>query len=297
MNLIYLQTFCAVARWENFTRAADELGYAQSSVTTQIQKLEEHYGVVLFERLGRKMQLTQAGEALLQYAREILRLYEESREVLTQQATGTMTIGTIETLAAFYLPPLLQTFQASHPHLTLSLQSGTEPSIIQAVRERQYDFGLILDLPYSKPDLACITLKREELVVIAHPSSPFSSLPHMTIHELENQRLILTEEGCTYRAQLLQALKQHSTRHEVACEFGSIEAIKQCVKFNLGLALLPRITVRDEVAKGGLVAIPFVHPEITFYTQLIYHREKWQSHAMRDFLDLVVQKEYSGPRQ
>ena len=290
MNLIYLQTFCAVAKWENFTHAADELGYAQSSVTTQIQKLEEHYGVVLFERLGRKMQLTQAGSALLHYAQEILRLYEESREVLAPQATGTMTIGTIETLAAFYLPPLLQTFQASHPHLTLSLQPGTEPSIIQAVRERRYDFGLILDLPYSKPDLECIPLRREELVVIAHPSSPFSSLPEITIHELENQRLILTEQGCTYRAQLLQALKQHSTRHEIACEFGSIEAIKQCVKFNLGLALLPRITVHTEIMQGSLIAIPFVHPEIAFYTQLIYHREKWQSHAMRDFLDLVVQK-------
>ncbi len=290
MNFIYLQTFCAVAKWENFTRAADELGYAQSSVTTQIQKLEEHYGVILFERLGRKMQLTQAGEALLQYAQEILRLYEESREVLAQQTTGTMTIGTIETLAAFYLPPLLQTFQAGHPHMTLSLQPGTEPAIIQAVRERQYDFGLILDLPYSKPDLECITLRREELVVIAHPSSPFRSLSQMTIHELEDQRLILTEEGCTYRAQLLQALQQHSTRHEIACEFGSIEAIKQCVKFNLGLALLPRITVQTEIEQGSLIAIPFVHPDMLFYTQLIYHREKWQSHAMHDFLDLVVQK-------
>jgi len=290
LNLIYLQTFCAVAKWENFTHAADELGYAQSSVTTQIQKLEDHYGVVLFERLGRKMQLTQAGGVLLQYAQKILRLYEESREALVQQTTGTMTIGTIETLAAFYLPPFLQTFQASHPHLTLSLQLGTEPSIIHAVRERQYDFGLILDLLYSKPDLECIPLRREELVVIAHPSSPFGSLPEMTIHELENQRLVLTEEGCTYRAQLLQALKQHSTRHEIACEFGSIEAIKQCVKFNLGLALLPRITVHAEIVQGSLIAIPFVHPEIMFYTQLIYHREKWQSHAMHDFLNLVVQK-------
>ncbi|MGZ4164842.1 MAG: LysR family transcriptional regulator, partial [Tumebacillaceae bacterium] len=110
MNLAFLQTFCEVAKWGSFTRAADELGYAQSSVTMQIQKLEETYGVVLVERYGRKMRLTDAGEELLRYAKQMVALYEESKASLRQQKTGTLKIGTIETVAAFYLPAILQTF-------------------------------------------------------------------------------------------------------------------------------------------------------------------------------------------
>lgn len=108
MELTYLKTFREVAKWGSFTRAAETLGYAQSSITTQIQKLEESYGAVLLERFGRKMRLTMAGETLLQYADDIVRLHEESKEVLSTQSKGTLTIGTIETLAAFFLPRIFR---------------------------------------------------------------------------------------------------------------------------------------------------------------------------------------------
>ena len=107
MELTYLQTFREVLKWGSFTRAAEELGYAQSSVTTQIQKLEDSYGAVLFERYGRKMKPTIAGEALAHYANEIIRLHAESKEVVSRQPRVSLTIGTIETVAAFFLPPLL----------------------------------------------------------------------------------------------------------------------------------------------------------------------------------------------
>jgi DNA-binding transcriptional LysR family regulator len=105
MDFIYLHTFCEVARCGSLTRAAETLGYAQSSVTTQVQKLEEQYGAVLFERYGRRMRLTQAGEVLFLYARQILALQAEARAHLSDQQTGTLTIGTIETLAAYYQGP------------------------------------------------------------------------------------------------------------------------------------------------------------------------------------------------
>lgn len=95
------KTFREVAKWGSYTRAAEVLGYAQSSITTQIQKLEESYGAVLVERFGRNMRLTLAGEALLQYANDIYRLHEESKEVVSRQSRGILSIGTIETLAAF----------------------------------------------------------------------------------------------------------------------------------------------------------------------------------------------------
>lgn len=286
MDFVYLQTLCEVAKWGSFTRAADALGYAQSSVTTQIQKLEEQYGAVLFERFGRRMQPTQAGEVLLQYARQILALQAEAKAQLSQQQTGTITIGTIETLAAFYLPPLLQTFRSTHPGITIALQSGNEESIVQAVKEGQCDLGLILDQVSLDPELVCMPLRKEEFAIIARPDSPYSPLPEITIQELANASFILTEEGCTYRALLLQALRQSGTAHQVVYEFGSIEAIKRCVMCGLGIAFLPRITVQEEVEQGKLQAIPLTHTS-NLYTQAIYLERKWRSHAFQNLLDLM----------
>jgi len=276
MDFIYLQTFCEVSKWGNFTRAAEALGYAQSSVTTQIQKLEEQYGVVLFERAGRKMRPTQAGEVLLPYARQILALQAEAKTQLSEQQTGTLTIGTIETLAAFYLPPILQTFRERYPKLTLALHAGNEASIVRAVKEGYCDLGLILDRLSTDPELVRLPLRKGTFAIIVRPDSPYSQLSEITVQDLAHAHLILTEEGCTYRAFLLHTLRQSHISHHIVCGFGSIEAIKQCVRCGLGIAFLPSVTVQEEVAQGKLQAIPFVH-ESDLYTQVMYLQGKWQS--------------------
>ena len=118
------------------------------------------------------MQPTQAGEVLLPYARQILALRAEAKALLSEQQTGTITIGIIETLAAFYLPPILQTFRETHPSITIALQSGNEASIMQAVKEGQCDLGLILDRVSVDPELACVPLRKEEFAIIVRPEFP-----------------------------------------------------------------------------------------------------------------------------
>jgi DNA-binding transcriptional LysR family regulator len=287
MDFIYLQTFCEVSKWENFTRAAEALGYAQSSVTTQIQKLEEQYGVVLFERAGRKMRPTQAGEVLLPYARQILALQAEAKTQLSEQQTGTLTIGTIETLAAFYLPPILQKFRERYPKITLALHPGNEASIMRAVKEGYCDLGLILDRLSTDPELVCLSLRKETFAIIVRPDSPYCQLSEITVQDLAHAHLILTEEGCTYRAFLLHTLRQSHIPHNIVCGFGSIEAIKQCVRYGLGIAFLPSVTVQEEVAQGKLQAIPFGH-ESDLSTQVMYLQGKWQSQAFQRLLDLMA---------
>ncbi|GHO81604.1 putative HTH-type transcriptional regulator YwqM [Ktedonobacter sp. SOSP1-85] len=293
MDFIYLQTFCEVAKWGNFTRAAEALGYSQPSVTTQIQKLEEQYGAVLFERYGRRMRPTQAGEVLLPYAHQILALQAEARARIAEQQTGTLLIGTIETLAAFYLPPVLQTFRETHPDIIIGLQSGNEASIVQAVKDGACDLGLILDRVTENPELVCVPLRKEEFAIITRPDSPYSQLAEVKVQDLAHARLILTEEGCTYRALLLQALKQSSITHQIACEFNSLEAIKQCVLGGLGIAFLPYVTVQEEVAQGKLRALPFAYTS-HLYTQVIYLERKWRSQAFQSLLD--VMGHYEAPQ-
>lgn len=292
LELTYLKTFREVAKWGSYTRAAEVLGYAQSSITTQIQKLEEAYGAVLIERFGRSMRLTLAGEALLEYAGEMHRLHEESKEVVSRQSKGILSIGTIETLAAFFLPPHLQTYRQHFPEVNVMIQPGNEPHIIEAVKEGSVDVGIILDPPYSDPELHSTILREEELVIIANPGHPVAGKSSVQIADLEKESLILTEEGCTYRAMLLRTLKREQVSFTLSYEFGNLEAIKQCVMYGLGIALLPRIVVAEEVRKGNVAAIPLVHPDFKFYTQLIYAKKKWQSQAFKGFLDIIGASNY-----
>lgn len=292
MEFTYLKTFREVAKSGSFTRAAEVLGYAQSSITTQIQKLEESYGAVLVERFGRSMKLTLAGEALLHYANELHRLHEESKEVVSRQSKGTLSIGTIETLAAFFLPPHIQAYRQLFPDMNVMIQPANEPAIIDAVKDGTLDVGLILDPPFSDPDLHCFKLREEELVIIANPGHPFSRKKEITIQDLANESLILTEDGCTYRAMLLQTLKSNQIACSVSYEFGNLEAIKQCVILGLGIALLPRIVVAEDIRKGTITAAPLIHPGFSFYTQLIYAKKKWQSNAFNGFVETICGVNY-----
>jgi len=287
MELTYLKTFREVAKWGNYTRAAEALGYAQSSVTTQIQKLEESYGVVLMERFGRQMRLTLAGQMLLQYANEIHRLHEESKEAVSRQSKGTLSIGTIETLAAFYLPPYLGAYRRDYPDINVMIQPGNEPEIIEAVKEGQLDMGIILDPPFADGELHTVVLREEPLVIIVSPEHPLTARSEVRAMDLDHASLILTEDGCTYRAMLLRVLQAHPIGYRIAYEFGNLEAIKQCVINGLGIALLPRIAVAGEVRKGQVVPLPFVDPACRFFTQLIYPKKKWQSNAFVGFLELL----------
>lgn len=287
MELVYLKTFREVAKWGSYSRTAEVLGYSQPSITTQIQRLEESYGAVLFERYGRQMRLTMAGEALLHYANEILRLHAESKEVIAQQTAGTLSIGTIETLAAYYLPPLLQHYREHYPDMNMVLQPGNEPAIIQGVKEGQLDFGFILDTPYTDPEVYTISIRQEELVIVTPLEHRLTQQSQVVVRDLENESLVLTEEGCTYRALLLKSLKENNVSYRLMSEFGSLEAIKQCVMYGWGVALLPRFAVEDEVKSGKLSAVPFYQHDCHFYTQLIYLKRKWLPKAFEHFLRML----------
>ena len=293
MDTRYLQTFREVAKWQSFTRAAEVLGYAQSSVTTQIQNFEQEFGVTLFERWGRKIKLTQAGEVLLDYCGQLLGLLDEARMQLSEQSqmAGTLTIGTVESLAAFYLPPYLQRFRQEQPQMKVLLTPGICHELRQGVKDGSYDFAIVLDWLQTHPDLASINLGEEKLVVIASPEHPLAAMERIEAADFAGEQWIFPEAGCSYRAMIESVLRDCGTSKETSLEFGSLEAIKQCVAYGLGIALVPLIAVHEEVSKGTLVTLPFSHPDIRVYRQVVYHKKKWMPRSMRHFLDLLMGKE------
>lgn len=287
MDLTYFHTFREVLKCQSFTKAAEELGYAQSSVTTQIQKLEQAYGVPLFERYGRRMRLTAAGEALWELVRPMLDLYAESKEKIGHQVAGNLSIGTIESLAAFYLPPYLQQWQAAFPLKHITLHSVNEAALLDRVKEGDFDMGILLDRQSQTSSLDCVTIREEPLVLVAKPGHPLEGTETISIADLQGLSFVVAEETCLYRASFIRLLKDNGVDFRISFELGSLEAIKQCVLYGLGIALLPQIAVTEEVRKGTLIVLPFTHPELRFYIQLVFHRKKWMSLSHTFFMELL----------
>ncbi|OXM87895.1 LysR family transcriptional regulator [Paenibacillus rigui] len=288
MDLTYFHTFREVARKQSFTRVAEELGYAQSSITTQIQKLEKEYGVPLFERYGRSMRLTPPGEELLKFVIPMLELYAQSKETITQKSSGSFTIGTIDSLAAYYLPPYLQQLKQRVSGLSIQLYPESEAVILSKVKEGEYDVGLLLDQKFTDSSLTCVTIREEPLVLVAPYDHLLTRETVVKLEDLNGSEFIVSEGSCIYRSTFEKLLKDQGVTFRVGFELGSLEAIKQCVINGLGIALLPRIAVEEEVARGTLSTIPFQHPELSFFLHMIMHPRKWKSHALDTFTRMLT---------
>lgn len=289
MDLTYLRTFREVAKRQSFTRAAEELGYAQSSVTMQIQKIEKEYGVPLIERHGRQLRLTPPGEELLTLFVEILDLYDRSKETIAQQIGGTLTIGTIDSLAAFYLPPYLQQLRTKFPKLNIHLQTMQEASLVAKIKDGEVDIGLMLDRNTADSLLERTVIRNEPLVLIAPINHPLAERDTVTLQDLNNCELIVSEESCIYRSLFENLLKEHGIVFRIGFELSNLEAIKRCVMNGLGIALLPKIVAQDEIERGNLAELPFVHPEIHFDLQLLIHPKKWKSQPLQFLIQMLLQ--------
>ncbi|WP_027087523.1 LysR family transcriptional regulator [Cohnella panacarvi] len=287
MDLAYFQTFREVAFHQSFTKAAGELGYAQSSVTMQIQKLEQLYGVRLFERHGKGLRLTSAGEELLQVTVQMLNLFQQSKEMLTLQGGGVLTIGTIDSLAAYYLPSLIQNIRRQYPAITVRLQPDSESTIVEKVKEGEFDIGLLLENKSTDPSLQWTTIREEPLVLIASPDHPLSSLRTIQLDQLNDEEWIMTEASCNYRIMLEKVLREQSISYRIGLELGNPEAIKRCLLSGTGISLLPQMLVREEVLRRELVVLPFSHPDIRLDLQMVMRPKKWISNSLKDFIDML----------
>ncbi|MFJ8085098.1 LysR family transcriptional regulator [Streptomyces sp. NPDC096205] len=276
MELRLLVAFEKVATVLSFTRAAAELGYAQSSVTAQVRSLESTLGTELFDRLGGHIRLTEAGMRLLPYARQIIELTEEARAAVAgaEEPSGTLTVGTMESLTNHRLPPLLEYFHHRYPKVRLALRTTIGDETRQALRQGTYDVGFLMEEETEHPGLQSVVLTVEPLALVAAPGHVLEGV-RVTLAELRMESLLATEPGCAYRDLFERELGQSVS----FMEFGTIEATKRAAAAGLGVALLPEITVAAELAARSLVRLDW-QPPFTLRTQLAWRSGKrLPSHA------------------
>lgn len=290
MELRNLITFQKVVECNGFTKAAEVLGYAQSSVTAQIQALETELGSPLFDRMGKKIILTEVGQKLLPYVNQILQLHDEAKIAIHPESipSGILTIGSPESLAAFRLPPLIQEFKKKFPQVKIILKPGLCWLMRQMVRKGELDVAFLLEpTQEEQEDLEISTIIEEPIGLVVSPDHMLAKQSKVTIQDLQHETLLLSEAGCSYRTYLEQTMFQHGVKPESDLEFWSIEAIKSCVYAGLGVAYLPIVTVQKELQQGKLVWLQVNSLQGQILTQVAYSKKRWMTPAVREWLALV----------
>ena len=250
MELRHLRTFRVVARTLNFTHAAAELHYAQSSVTEQIQALEAELGSKLFER-GRRLRLTAAGNRLVGYADQVLSLVEEAKAAVDEERgepDGALVVGALETLCAQRMPGLFSAYRAKWPRVRLSLKEGGRGELYRAVRASEMDVCFTFGDAPADPAFASATLGEEPLVVIVPETHPLAVKEEIRPEDLRGVGFLATPQGCGFREML-----DRIDGPVVDTEVGSLAALARCVAAGMGCGIVPAL-----VDHPGAVAVPLV---------------------------------------
>jgi DNA-binding transcriptional LysR family regulator len=289
MNLHQLRIFQTVARLGSFSRAAEELHISQPSVSIQVADLERELGIELFEQLGRRIHLTEAGRVLEEYTRRILGLAEEAQTALQEikgLRRGRLAVGASTTPGTYLLPRVIGRFQELYPQVSVTLEIANTRRIQERLLRAELDLGVV-GWEVTSRDLQGDPFLDDELVLIVPPAHPLSTAGVAHAKELRDHRLILREQGSGTREALEAAARGAGLAVTPAMELGSNEAIKEAVAAGLGIAILSRLAVAREAEAGRLVVVPMPDLVIRRRFYLVRHRDKRLSQVLKAFLEVL----------
>jgi len=287
-----LRTFVTIVDVRSFTRAGRRLGLSQSAISQQIAAQERQLGVKLLVRSGTGVRPTPAGELLLHYARQILAKVDEAQRMLTvYDATGAsvLRIGAGGAACEHLLPPILQAFHEEFPRVELRVQSGPSPQSIERLLEGDLDVAM-LSLPITEPKLRIFEMGRDELVLITAPTHALASRRRVEIPELAGQPLLVYERrSSTYRL-VERALLEASIFPRIVMELDHLGAVASMVRAGLGLAIVPRWAVADDLAAGRLAGLTIGKTGLARAWGLGLRAEDHQPQTLRAFVRLCLER-------
>jgi len=289
VELSQIEAFVAASDRGSFSRAAELLGVAQPSLSNRIQSLERELRQPMFERMGRGVKLTDAGRAFLPYAQRVMRTLGEGVHVLESTRDGSggrLTIGTAPAVGTYVLPKLLIAFSEEHDGVDVAVRTGHSDEVLQMVLEDEAQVGL--GRPISHPDVSTYELYRDVLVLVVGASHPYGERETMNLHDLAQDSLILFDRDSGYFALIMQIFRELGGMPRQQMQLDSIEASKKMVEANLGIALLPALSVEREIALGTLRKVTLeTKAPIEREIGVMYRRTKPQSGPMAAFLRLL----------
>ena len=294
MNTKSLVTFKTILEVGSFQKAADKLGYTQSTVTFQIKQLEEELALKLFEKIGRRMELTQAGKDIMPYIDMILQGAEQISNYgkSLSEISGSLKLAIPDSILIYNMQPFMQAFTHEAPNVQLIVNSIQSGEINPSIADGTADIGINCEKD-SYPD--CVVHKKlgkYKAVLVASPFANNNLLDFITPHQRKPISLICNEPDGYYQLDMDKYLSEKDILLNPPMKVQSIEAVKRCVMNNLGIAVVPTYSIGEELKNGSLMPIKTELDEKTYDSFYIYHKNKWISPQMELALNLL--KKYVG---
>ncbi len=289
LNLNQLRIFQAVTETQSFTRAAEVVHLTQPGISKHIKQMEEHYGVPLFDRLGKKVALTQAGEILFEATREIMASItaaEQRIEDLKGLRGGKLTLAASFPIGIYFLPGILASFRRQYPAVDVSLDISLHERIMARILANKVDLGL---LSHEVHDLRLTSSEfmRDELVLIVPRGHRWAARKSIKPRELLEETLIVAARGAGIRAVVEERLKEKRVVPKNVLDFGNLEGVKRAVEVGLGVSIQPKTVVQREISNGALAAASVSGMDATLQYFCVCRKDKHLSNAVQAFMRLL----------
>ncbi|MEB3101254.1 selenium metabolism-associated LysR family transcriptional regulator [Ferviditalea candida] len=297
VNFHQLHIFYTVAEKGSFSSAANALHMTQPAVTMQIQALEEYYGTKLFNRSTKKVELSEAGAALLPYARKSIELAKETDVAMSEFTTiieGRLQLGASLTFGEYFLPRLLGSFNKSYPNITISVKVINTRQILDDILNHQLNFGLV-EAPIDHPDVHTEPVMSDELKLIFPSGHPLGELKVLRIEDVLGYPFVLREQGSGTRQVMEEEIARKGydfSKMKIAMELGSTGAVKSAVEAGLGISILSESSVKHEVALGLLKVRSIDELQFTRNFHAIYLNSSILPLSAVSFLAFLRRKEF-----
>ncbi len=291
LTLRQLKVFESVARHLSYTRAAAELHLTQPAVSMQVKQLEESMGTALFEQLGKRIHLTEAGQEVLGYARTITQQLDELEAVLNRikgLSGGRLRIS-VATTANYFIPTLLGTFSRRYPDVTVTLDVTNRGTLLRQLAENTVDL-VIMGQPPADADVDAEPFMDNPLVIVAPPDHPLAGKRHIPLARIQQETFLVREPGSGTRIAMERFFNERGMQLRTGMEVGSNEAIKQSVQAGLGLGLLSRATIDQELALKRLVVLDIAEFPIMRHWFVVHRKSKRLSAAAEAFKRFVLKE-------
>lgn len=287
-TLRQLEIFVAISRTANVSRAAEALSLSQSATSTALSEFERQFDLQLFDRVGKSLKINETGQQLLPHAVELLDRAKEVENLLKGHAGfGHMKIGATLTVGNYLATILVAKFLQEHPESRIALQVHNTGTIVQQIANHELDLGLI-EGDCNHPDIDVQPWIADELTVFCAPNHPLANLTKVTLEQLLQEPWILREKGSGTRETFDRALHGQHAKLKIRLELEHTEAIKRAVESGLGIGCISRLALKDAFRRGSLVPISTPKLDLTRYFYFLWHKQKYQTTGMREFLDLCM---------
>ena len=293
MELRNLTTFIHVAELLSFTRAAELLGYSQSTISFQIKQLEEELGGMLFERINHTVTLTERGRELLAYAHRVRALTDEFKEgLLAEECRGHIHIVTPDSVCEELLYSCYRDFHRRYPHISIKFTTADTAVMFEMLDHNEADAIITLDSHSYRRDYVIAKEAPLPMHFVASADSRFAGREGLTLRELAGEPFILTEHGQGYRRVLDKELARRSLDITPVLEIGRTDIITRLLPGSDMVSYLPDFVTEELVAAGELAYLPVTDMEPEVWKQLIYHRNKWLSRSLSAFIEYMKEHEF-----